>query len=415
MEKRKSSLKKKIYDICFFIYHTLKMDVQFIDPESELSLQLYYSEMPAMLKDAKAQVSSYIYHYFKENKSSQYFYYTDSFQLNYIGVGLWEQGVYAGAFVFGPFLSMVPNDIFIYDILKHNHLSGNYQFEIRQYCTMIPILNMNLSKKIGYFISNMAMTKFEDVEVVYYQDQMVEHGVSEPLWEDENSYSEVEARFQIENKIMEEVRKGRAKEALDILSTFYFDASHRMPDNLVRVNKNLAFTYNTMLRIAAKQGGVHPVYLHRSSDKFAILIEKANSIKELEKLHITMTIEYCNLVKAVSTHGYSLLVKQAVDYINLYFEREISLQRIANKINVTPSHLSKKFKKETGFTVTEFINRRRVKEAKELFKKTDHSITDIAFLIGFDDPSYFSAVFRKFTGMTPREYVKKYRDKTTKR
>ena len=319
---------------------------------------------------------------------------------------MWDQKEYQGAFILGPFLSSVPNDIFIYDIIKRHELSLNHQFEIRQYYTTIPIFNMNLSHKIGYMVMNMAMTEFKETKVVYYQEKNVEYIDSEELWEDEGMCSEVEARFLIEDKIIEEVRRGNAKGALEVLGTFYFDASHRMPDNLLRVNKDLAFTYNTMLRLAARQGGVHPVYLHRSSDKFAILIEKANSIKELEKLHKKMTIEYCNLVKEVSTNGYSVLVKQAVDYINLHFEKELSLKKIAETINVNPSHLSKKFKSETGISITEFTNRKRMKEAKLLLEKSDHSITDIAILVGFDDPGYFTSVFRKFVGMTPREYMK---------
>ncbi len=411
MEKRNLSLRKKIYDICFFIYHSLKIDVQFIHAEGELSLKLCYLEPPAVLKNARLHTNSHIYQFFKENKKEEYVYYTDSFQLNYIGVGLWDQKEYQGAFILGPFLSSVPNDIFIYDIIKRHELSLNHQFEIRQYYTTIPIFNANLSHKIGYMVMNMAMTEFKETKVVYYQEKNVEYIDSEELWEDEGMCSEVEARFFIEDKIIEEVRRGNAKGALEVLGTFYFDASHRMPDNLLRVNKDLAFTYNTMLRIAARQGGVHPVYLHRSSDKFAILIEKANSIKELEMLHKKMTIEYCNLVKEVSTNGYSVLVKQAVDYINLHFEKELSLKKIAETINVNPSHLSKKFKRETGISITEFTNRKRMKEAKILLEKSNHSITDIAILVGFDDPGYFTSVFRKFVGMTPREYMKAYQKK----
>ena len=52
-----------------------------------------------------------------------------------------------------------------------------------------------------------------------------------------------------------------------------------------------------------------------------------------------------------------------------------------------------------------------MKEAKILLEKSNHSITDIAILVGFDDPGYFTSVFRKFVGMTPREYMKAYQKK----
>lgn len=411
MEKRKNGIDKKIYDICFFIYYSSKVDVQFIHTKEELCIQLYYAEMPLSIQQSRRKAGMDIYEFFKKEDRNKYFYYTDSFQLNYIGVGLWEAEEYQGCFMIGPFLTMVPNDVFIQDVIHLNRLMRSCEKEIRQYYNMIPIMHVNSSKQIGSFVANMAMADFKEIEVVYSKENKIPSSLAKQVWEDENTYSEVEARFEIEKKIMEQVSRGNTKVALDMLGAFFFDASYRMPDNILRVSKNLAFTYNTMLRIAARDGGVHPIYLHRTSDKFAILIERSTSIKELEQLHIVMTKEYCELVREVSTEGYSLIVKQAVDYINLNFDQEVSLTLIAEKINVSPSHLSKKFKKEIGMTVTEFINTKRMKQAKVLLEKGESSITDIAILSGFDDPGYFTFVFRKLEGMTPREYIKRCHDK----
>ena len=410
MEKKNLNLEKKIYDICFFIYHLLKVDVQFIHAAGELSLQFSYKEMPEILKELRHHTNMNICDFLKNHGETQYFYYTDQVQLNYLGIGMWEKNQYQGAFILGPFLSNLPDDMFLYDIIKRNGKALHCQMELRQYYTMIPIWNMNLAQKIGSMATNMAMADLKETEVAYHQETSIENHSIEAFWEADDSYSEIEARFFIEERVMEEVRKGDAKGALDVLNSFYFDASHRLPDNPLRVNKDLTFTYNTMLRIAARQGGVNPVYLHRSSDKFAILIEKASNIKELEQLHKQMTEEYCQLVKEVSTNGYSVVIKQVVDYINLNFEKDLSLMKIAENINMNPSHLSKKFKSETGVSMKEFINQRRIKEAGRLLKKGERSITDIAFQVGFEDPSYFSAVFRKFTGQTPKEYRKQYRE-----
>lgn len=406
MEDKKVGIEKKIYDICFFMYHFSKLDVQFIHKKEELSIQLYYEAIPSFMKQSRKQTENYIYEFLKDQAPNKYFYYTDSFQLNYIGIGLWQENIYHGAFIIGPFLAVVPNDIFIQDMIHLNHIECHDKREILHYYNIIPTIYPSLLKKIGNFVVNMAMCTFQEVEVIYSKERPKAKMELNPVCEDIPTYSEVEARFEIERKIMEQVRRGRVKEALEFLETFFFDASYRMPENVLRVSKNLAFTFNTMLRIAAREGGVHPIYLHRTSDKFAILIEKSASTKELEQLQIAMIKEYCGLVREVSTEGYSVLVKQAVDYINLNFSQELSLPFIAETINVSPSHLSKKFKKETGFTVTEFINMKRIHEAKRLLEKTDHSITDIAILIGFDDPGYFTSVFRKFVGMTPREYMK---------
>lgn len=409
MQDKNLALEKKIQNICFFIYHSSKIDVQFVNKKDECSMQLYHTNMPVCVKQSIRKAAGYIFEVMKSEVPTKYFYYTDNFQLNYLGVGLWEKEQYEGAFIIGPFLAKVPNDILIQDIANYNYLSHLHQTEIRQYYNTIPMLPMNVTKRIGYFVVNMAMANLHDVEGVYSQEKRIAYQKSwQKVSREEYCYSEIEARFEIEQKIMKEVKRGNEKKALELFDAFFFDASYRMPENLLRVSKNLGVTYNTMLRIAAREGGVHPIHLHQISDKFAILIEKTNSMKELEKLQRIMTIEYCELVKDKATAGYSILVKQAVDCIQLTFDKEISLQKIADMINVTSSHLSKKFKKETGMTITQFINQRRVKEAKLLLEKTKDSITDIAVTVGFEDPSYFSYVFRKLEGMTPREYAQKF-------
>ncbi len=84
-----------------------------------------------------------------------------------------------------------------------------------------------------------------------------------------------------------------------------------------------------------------------------------------------------------------------------------SFNQIANQIHVNPSHLSRKFKEDTGVNITEFINQKRIEEAKLYLKRGNISITDIAFMVGFNDLNYFSKVFKKLTSVTPSQYAKR--------
>ncbi len=57
--------------------------------------------------------------------------------------------------------------------------------------------------------------------------------------------------------------------------------------------------------------------------------------------------------------------------------------------------------------ITEFINQKRIEEAKLYLKRGNFSITDIAFMVGFNDLNYFSKVFKKLTSVTPSQYAKR--------
>jgi AraC-like DNA-binding protein len=189
-------------------------------------------------------------------------------------------------------------------------------------------------------------------------------------------------------------------------SAIFFSIPDRIPNDPTRSFKNLLFVLNTLCRTAARKGGVNPIYIHNLSEKFAIMIEKAPNLPFLKKLSEIIPIEYCELVQSHSTSGYSPIVRQAIDYINLNLESSLALTEIADTIPSNPSHLSRKFKAETGHTITEYINQQRVKEAKLLLEQKDMSITDVAFIVGFNDLNYFTRVFKKMTQITPSQYAK---------
>jgi YesN/AraC family two-component response regulator len=218
--------------------------------------------------------------------------------------------------------------------------------------------------------------------------------------------SDIVMRYKLQNELSIAVEKGLKEEALKINNVFKFNPSKRVPNNPLRAFKNLAYTYNTILRMAADKGGVHPVYLHNVSDKFATLIEKTSSISELESLQINMISEYCDLVNKFSTLGYSPTIRKAINYITLNFDSHLSLNDVAENIDVNPSHLSRQFKKETKLTITDFINRKRVEEAKLLISQKVYSVTEISLMVGYENHNYFSSVFKKFTSLTPSEYLK---------
>ena len=95
----------------------------------------------------------------------------------------------------------------------------------------------------------------------------------------------------------------------------------------------------------------------------------------------------------------------AVQYIDRNFsDEEISLNKVANHVGVSPNHLSSTFSKELGSTFIEYLTRCRIDRAKELLGTTDLRSSEVAYEVGYKDPHYFSAAFKKACGMTPKEY-----------
>lgn len=99
------------------------------------------------------------------------------------------------------------------------------------------------------------------------------------------------------------------------------------------------------------------------------------------------------------------ITKKAMDYITQnYDDVDLSLEKLSSQINVSISHLSMLFKKNSGVTFSKYLINVRINKAKELLDTTQLKIVDISEKVGYKDVYYFSHSFKKVTGVSPREY-----------
>ena len=109
-------------------------------------------------------------------------------------------------------------------------------------------------------------------------------------------------------------------------------------------------------------------------------------------------------IASVAENGNSV-IRKAKDYIDSnYTDEDISLNKVAENVGLTPTYLSALFKKETKQNFTDYVTVLRITRAKELLCCTNKLISEIAYEVGFRDYRYFSQIFKKQTGMTPRQF-----------
>lgn len=99
------------------------------------------------------------------------------------------------------------------------------------------------------------------------------------------------------------------------------------------------------------------------------------------------------------------LLVQAIGFIDKHYQDEtVSLDKVAQKVNISPNYFSAMFSQEVGQTFIEYLTGKRITEAKRMLRQTEMRSSEIAFAVGFRDSHYFSFVFRKVSGCTPSEY-----------
>lgn len=228
----------------------------------------------------------------------------------------------------------------------------------------------------------------------------------------------MEARYLQEDQLLEYISQGKLHECLrlfkkgedTVVAESMKDIYNRYPGNPLRSYKNSMISLNTMCRMAARRGGVTAFVVSSVSYKYALTIEGSSSVEFLRsKVTPVMLSDYCILVRDYSTCRYSPRTKQIVNYILDHLPSPLSVNQLSEEFYLNPSSLSRKFKKETGFSVTEFINQHRVKLAQFYLEQGYHSISEVACLVGYSDCNYFCRIFKKLTSLTPSQYIKNIR------
>lgn len=108
--------------------------------------------------------------------------------------------------------------------------------------------------------------------------------------------------------------------------------------------------------------------------------------------------------KDPAARSYSPVIKNAIDVISENIKDKISLQFVAESINISPKYLSYLFTKETGMNFCEYVQYQRIDIARKQLRESDISYSDLCYNLGFSSQSYFNSVFKKYTGVTPKEY-----------
>ena len=93
-----------------------------------------------------------------------------------------------------------------------------------------------------------------------------------------------------------------------------------------------------------------------------------------------------------------------INLVGKHFKQNLNVQEYASLLHITPNHLNKRVKSETGKTASTIINEITILEAKVLLLQTRMSIGEISMELGFEDASYFSRLFKNQTGRTPSNY-----------
>ncbi|MDD2375470.1 MAG: AraC family transcriptional regulator [Eubacteriales bacterium] len=172
--------------------------------------------------------------------------------------------------------------------------------------------------------------------------------------------------------------------------------------------KNARYTTISFMAVASRaaaKAGLEFHHVQHTLDLYIAYLDKLNSIDEILSLTYDISLEYAIQVRDARIPSNVLpAIRQSLIYIQNNICKKLSLQELASYVNMTKTYYSRIFSKEIKMTVTEYITKRKIEEAKKLLQYSDLSLTDVSDRLSFSSQNYFQNIFRRYTGITPGEY-----------
>jgi transcriptional regulator GlxA family with amidase domain len=102
------------------------------------------------------------------------------------------------------------------------------------------------------------------------------------------------------------------------------------------------------------------------------------------------------------------LVQKAQQYIEVNYAGKITVDELADKALISRRNFERRFRKATGSSPVEYIQRMKIEAAKRSFESTRENINEVMYAVGYSDSKAFRATFKKITGLSPLEYKQRY-------
>ncbi len=346
--------------------------------------------------------------FLKSVSSNTLSYLTDELSCHYIVFPLPEEPLHR-IFVIGPYISADEKDT-ILSFLSQPILSPPWIPILKNY--YFQICSLTNPDTINALVTTLADCIWNQGN---YQIQYLQNGLPETLTTitaptDPQRHIDlfsniemIENLYHSENELANAISHGQSAKARAIFSNLPLNGFKYEREPL-RNLKIFSITNNTIFRKAAEQGGVHPLYIDQLSNTFLTRIEDMSRSDNVFDLWTDMIQKYCTLVNTHNTRRFSLPVQRIITRIHFDMTADLSLKANAEHLNINASYLSNLFKKETGYTLTNYVNQKRMEHAAFLLSATALPVSAIAQQCGILDDNYFTKLFKKQYQMTPSQY-----------
>lgn len=331
---------------------------------------------------------------------------TDVFEMVWICAFEKKENLCTGIHVIGPAFTTDASRAYLNQLTDRHNLSINYKRALVGCLESIPVVPVNTYCEYGIMLHYCLTGERISQSELYYQTEGSYAVSISSLSDGEQPPRNHAGVWQAEQQMLKMVEEGNLnyKRALQNASQLSSGVKIRL-GNPLRQAKDSILIFITLCSRAAIRGGLSPETAYTLQDLYTQNLENCKSMTECASVSHTMYEDFIRRVhQCRQQQQVSVCIRSCCDYINMHVYEKLDLQELADKLNYTKYYLSRKFQKEMGVSINDYIRGRKIDEAQLLLRTTATSILEISNILNFCSRSHFTDSFQKVTGISPSQY-----------
>ncbi|MDQ6421667.1 AraC family transcriptional regulator [Paenibacillus sp. LHD-117] len=328
----------------------------------------------------------------------------------FIALPVKQTGERIGTVIIGPATIAKPSEEVIRNVLNDNQLPSHQMPLWSRYWSSLRITSKLQLFHIGvlaHLIINGEALEITDIieynfrlETPFNLKDNVDLVLS-----DIREFSALHSIQEVEKLLHMHIKSGNTAAIMNMIAEGSFEGGGTLAKKShLRNRKNLAICIIAITTRTAMEGGLYAELAYTLSDLHIQHIEELQEERAVEVAMMQAILDFTDRVRLLRKSSNSKPIEVCREYIFNHLYEDISLGKLSEQTGLNSEYLSYLFKKETGITISHFIQKERVEEAKKLLDFTKDSISTIALRLNFCDQTYFIKVFKKHMGITPKQY-----------
>jgi len=211
--------------------------------------------------------------------------------------------------------------------------------------------------------------------------------------------------YREEKRFLQAIGRGEQEQAQALLNKLLghilFETGGDMARMQERVHELLVLMSRTVL-----EAGCDPASVDRWLHEYR---QRRQDMQTVEELCFWLSRVVRSIIDSLFLHSgarHSDLMYSTIRYLQSHYMHKVTLEEVARSVYISPTYLSRVFKREMGCSLVDFLNRIRIEKSRELLADESLSLIRVAMQSGFESQSYFNRMFRQHCGMTPQQYRK---------